>query len=476
MTAPSTPPNGYPQSDADHWRRKYLASVKSLEQEERAFRSLESLLRRLLARLCLAAFGRSTKLDQALGPLAIALRNAAGEAELDKLFGPIAEAVAEAVAATDRRRAGTADIAETTTQPVLTEPPAEGLPGEERIRATLSRVLGLLGREGGLVDAVQATAERLQTPLAEEALPLMVSEVADLVARRLATLEGEKREVEELLGQVTGRLDELTRYLHGAVVDRREALQDSNEFNARLAQDFHELNQTVDEDSADLQQMRQRLRTRLDTMSGQVQEFRDREQARAEVYLARSDRMRAQVERLEGEARRLHDRLRDERRLASIDALTQVPNRMACDQRLAEELQRWQQDSKPVCIAVWDIDFFKRINDAYGHRAGDRVLRLVADTLSAGIRQEDFVARYGGEEFVMVLSGANAEQARSRADELRTAVSQLSLHFRGAPVSVTVSCGLTALREGDSLDEAFDRADKALYRAKDEGRNRCLVG
>jgi len=185
--------------------------------------------------------------------------------------------------------------------------------------------------------------------------------------------------------------------------------------------------------------------------------------------------MRERVERLEGEARSLHDRLRDEQRLATIDALTQIPNRLAYDQRLAEEFKRWQRFNQPTSVATWDIDFFKKINDSYGHRAGDKVLRIVAECIAGRIRETDFVARYGGEEFVLILAGTSLADAHKVVEQIREAVAKLGFHFRGVPVSISISCGLTAFRENDATEDAFDRADKALYKAKGDGRNRCVV-
>jgi diguanylate cyclase len=143
---------------------------------------------------------------------------------------------------------------------------------------------------------------------------------------------------------------------------------------------------------------------------------------------------------------------------------------------MEEEFARWSRFRQPLCIAAWDIDHFKRINDAYGHRAGDKVLRIVADTLAERLRETDFLARYGGEEFVMILPGTQADGAAQVIEAMRAAVAGLGFHFRGNPVSVTVSCGITPFRDGDSPDEAFERADKALYRAKQAGRNRCEAG
>ncbi|MFM1886818.1 MAG: hypothetical protein RL026_1975 [Pseudomonadota bacterium] len=476
----------FAQADADHWRRKYLASVRTLEQEERAFRSLESLLRRLLARLCLASFGQSPPLDQVLGRLAVALRNAAGEEELEPLFTPIADAVA----ALERRRPGAPSAA---AGAAASRPAAErvgedatagtqgiaitrAVYGDERIRETLDRLLGLVRGDPELLPACDALALKLGQPLSASSLPLLLSDIADVLARRVDVIEREKREVEGLLSRITQRLDELTQFLYGEDADRREARRDSDDFNRQLAAGFHALRDSVGEVGTGLDTVRERLEDRLAAISEQVQAYRQREQARTAAYEQRSESLRAHVEQLEDEARRLQDRLRDEQRLASVDALTQVPNRLALDLHLAEAMRRCHDSPEPTCIVVWDIDHFKRFNDSWGHRAGDRVLRAVAQTLAAGIRQTDFVGRYGGEEFVMVLEGYPLPEAMRRVDALRIAVSRLQLHFRGSPVTVSVSSGLTLVRQGDTLEECFERADKALYRAKEQGRNRCVVG
>jgi diguanylate cyclase len=123
---------------------------------------------------------------------------------------------------------------------------------------------------------------------------------------------------------------------------------------------------------------------------------------------------------------------------------------------------------------LWDLDNFKVINDTYGHRAGDRVLQSVATCFMNGLRAEDFAARIGGEEFVVLLTGLIFDRALALAEQLRLSVEGLRFHFRGIPVKVTVSCGVTELRATDFVGTAFDRADAALYRAKNAGKNLCI--
>jgi diguanylate cyclase len=126
-----------------------------------------------------------------------------------------------------------------------------------------------------------------------------------------------------------------------------------------------------------------------------------------------------------------------------------------------------------LTLLVWDVDDFKSINDRFGHQAGDKALRVIAQSLKARLRETDFIARFGGEEFVCLLCGAQDEEAFSVAEEMRLSVESSAFHSQGKPVRVTISCGIASFRQGDSLDNVFSRADRALYQAKRKGKNRC---
>jgi diguanylate cyclase len=148
---------------------------------------------------------------------------------------------------------------------------------------------------------------------------------------------------------------------------------------------------------------------------------------------------------------------------------------VAFDERFAQEVARCARGGGTVSVLLWDLDHFKVINDRFGHRVGDGVLREVARCLIRELRAEDLVARIGGEEFATLLIGATVDQALKRADELRAAIAALKLHVHGTPIHVTVSCGATEIRPSDSVESLFDRADAALYRAKKSGRNLCTA-
>src|SRR5262249_8938691 len=151
----------------------------------------------------------------------------------------------------------------------------------------------------------------------------------------------------------------------------------------------------------------------------------------------------------ERESRSLQASLQEEQRLALMDALTGIPNRAAYDERIDQEYKRWRRFARPVCLLAWDIDHFKAINDAFGHKAGDKVLRIIGQLLLRHVRETDFVGRYGGEEFIMLLVGSTPEEAFAVAENIRLEIAGLGFHFHDRPVHVTVSCGLTSYVKGD---------------------------
>jgi diguanylate cyclase (GGDEF)-like protein len=161
--------------------------------------------------------------------------------------------------------------------------------------------------------------------------------------------------------------------------------------------------------------------------------------------------------------------------LAQVDGLTCIRNRRAIFEFLSNELARGQRSGDPVTVIMADLDGFKKINDHYGHAAGDAVLRETAQRLSAAVRMSDAVGRYGGEEFLIVLPGCDEDSARPRAEECRRIVESLPISCDMREVGVTCSFGVAWTRDGSySMGPLLQEADGALYRAKQAGRN-CVV-
>jgi diguanylate cyclase len=225
--------------------------------------------------------------------------------------------------------------------------------------------------------------------------------------------------------------------------------------------------------ASDLDEIKRLVQTHIDAVLVHMDKHRTSEQARYDDARTQMSAMSERLQQLEGEAESLRTRLREERSQAQTDALTGIPNRLAYEERLAQEVARWKRFSTPLVLLIWDVDHFKQINDNFGHKAGDKVLRTIARTLAGAIRETDFVARYGGEEFAHLMTGSSLADCLVVADRLRAVIESTGFHFRERAVTVTASCGLAQFRDGDSTESWFERADRALYRAKQAGRNRC---
>jgi diguanylate cyclase len=444
------------------WRKKYFDSLESLEREQQQFRALEAALKRIAGRLCTAALGQSPRLDEQLKRLQGAIRRDVSTEELDKLT----PALSDAIQSLDDSNAPL---------PVPETTPVKVALSDDRVRALLSALLSELKRDPELISRADDVDAKLTESMTLDQLPDVLAALNELVAQRIQRIESAKQEIEVLLSHMVGKLDEIGQFVAEQNHSQTQSQASSETLNIQLAGEMKAMGESV-ESAGDLQQIRRQVRSRLDSIERHLQEFREREATLAAAIRARNDQMRARIVELESEAKRLHSQLKDEQRLSTLDALTQIPNRLAYETRIDEELKRWQRFKQPTCIAVWDVDHFKRINDTYGHRAGDRVLRTVAECLAGRVRSTDFIARYGGEEFVGIFPGTTLESALRVMDELRVAIGKIGFHFRGTPVSITASSGVTALLPGDSPGAAFDRADKALYEAKERGRNRCVSG
>jgi diguanylate cyclase (GGDEF)-like protein len=162
------------------------------------------------------------------------------------------------------------------------------------------------------------------------------------------------------------------------------------------------------------------------------------------------------------------------RELATRDDLTGCLNRRAMLERMAEESLRCVRSGTPMCLVLLDLDHFKRINDRCGHAVGDEVLRTFVDIAGAQLRATDVLSRWGGEEFLLMLGATDTVAARPCVQRVLDSLAGQRFESLPADVSITSSAGLTECRGGESIVAAIERADKALYRAKNEGRNRLV--
>ncbi|HNT33565.1 MAG TPA: GGDEF domain-containing protein, partial [bacterium] len=186
-----------------------------------------------------------------------------------------------------------------------------------------------------------------------------------------------------------------------------------------------------------------------------------------------NDQYRGQLSEANGRLKIQQDVLEKLQADVRMDFLTKLSNRRAFDTRFVEETERARRYGHQLSLILMDADRFKAINDVYGHVAGDRILRGVAKVIEGETRSSDFVARYGGEEFVLLLPETSMQQASAVAEKIRKKIEQTKFWVDTRNIKVTVSLGVAQFdAQNDTRESFLKRADAAMYRAKEAGRNR----
>jgi len=288
----------------------------------------------------------------------------------------------------------------------------------------------------------------------------------------LAALDRDQRDFETFLKSLDDRLNAVQGFLQVSQEERKVTLDQSRKLDQAVRDKVSLLHTDVDE-ASDLEALKSRVRSNLEHIVLSLDSFRDFQQQQDAPLAEQLSLLVARVATMEDESRLARDSLEAQKARLLRDTLTELPNREAYNQRLEQEFARWQRYRRALSFVVCDVDFFKKVNDNYGHLAGDKVLRVIGKTLAKRLRKTDFIARFGGEEFVLLLPETDSQAALNTVETLREAIAQCPFHFKDQRVGVTMSFGVTELREGDTPERAFERADQALYLAKNNGRNRC---
>ncbi|MBU3022105.1 GGDEF domain-containing protein [Aestuariibacter sp. A3R04] len=185
--------------------------------------------------------------------------------------------------------------------------------------------------------------------------------------------------------------------------------------------------------------------------------------------------MQQQMSALQKQTLLYRRKLAEQTTFSHTDPLTRLPNRLAYNERFDKTFSASQENGKNLALAVVDIDYFKSINDRFGHQAGDKTLQAVGQHLKKQLIEDEFIARWGGEEFVIIFPQANADKLAERLEAMRDSLARLPFKFKQEKVTITASFGGTWMREDDEQHTVFERADQLLYKAKENGRNRVEV-
>ena len=484
------------------WKEKYLQELESADNREKQWKAERNTLERMLVRTSLASEGQTPELDRLLARIRKDLRKNRVDVDAWKdLQDQIDRQVAlldERQSANDRKPSFFSRLAREPEQepqqqqqqvsaeplPESSEQP-ESLPGNDqdvednvqrlRIARRVGQLLGQMLTQVSLEPAAEARARALQQSLLAsndwDELREGLNHVAELV---IAAVTRSKREFEAFIKRLDERLELLREHFSAQSSAQSGRLDASEHLDREIREEIERVGQRLQE-SDDLQDLKQSVSRHLESIGQAVGRFRTQESERERALSEQLEAMQEKVAAMEAHSEQMQEQVRKERLRAMTDLLTELPNREAWQERLSFEYNRWQRYSHPLTIGVLDIDLFKRINDSYGHKAGDRVLQLVAREFRDRLRTTDLVARFGGEEFVVLFPETEPSDARAVVDKLREHVGKLPFHFRGEPVTVTFSAGLAGFIAGDTEESVFDRADRALYQAKDAGRDQVMI-
>ncbi|MFL1386797.1 diguanylate cyclase [Pseudomonas tritici] len=331
-------------------------------------------------------------------------------------------------------------------------------------------LLGLL-EELALPERHRPQAEAMRERLAHglnwyELLPIL----DDLAVLMLAITDSGQHEFEAYLKQLNERLEAFQGHLQVASDGHADSRSAARELDTQIREQVDGLQSSVQE-AADLDSLKHVLESHLEGLLGTMDEHQQQRDQREQETAARLKGLAERVANMEQEAQGYREHLEVQRQKALIDPLTGLPNRAAWSERLDQEVNTWHQRGNNLSLAMLDLDHFKRINDGYGHLAGDKVLKIIANVLRKRLRPTDFIARFGGEEFVLLMPDSSLTDALAAGEVLRAAIEACPFHFKGEPVTITVSMGVAQFQPGERSDLALKRADAALYRAKAAGRN-----
>jgi len=339
-----------------------------------------------------------------------------------------------------------------------------------QIIRVLNQFFTSLENEAAIKTKVEAMRRKLEQGVSAANLIPLLDSVRDLVMEAYLAAN---QAFATYLNNVNQELAEIYMLLGGAVKNTQSEREASRKLQADVMREMSDL-ETTAASATDINLLKDNVKSQLGNIRQVIDHYQQTDQA--QQFLAEQlATLGAKIKTMEVEAEKNRTNLETHRQKALHDPLTELPNREAYNERANAEVQRWQRYGRPLTIAIFDIDHFKRINDTYGHQAGDRVIKVIGRSIAKRLREVDFFCRYGGEEFVALMPETDSATALVVLEKVRDAIANAAFNYKAQAMSITLSVGLTEFIENDSLETAFERADQALYTAKSNGRNRCQL-
>ncbi len=308
----------------------------------------------------------------------------------------------------------------------------------------------------------------------EHDITTAVNAILDLLTQARGRSQHEVNELATFLKAVTRRLEDFKSQVAKSNALHDESISSTTIFQRVMSSQVADIRGWVDEET-DITNLKLVMINQLESVEASVHHFVHGEQSRQTDTRSQFELMLTRLNELEGETQRLRTDLDEQHTLSLLDPLTAVFNRMGYNEGMGREFARRKRYGGELSLLIFDLDLFKKINDTYGHAAGDKVLASVAALLRKQIRHCDILCRLGGEEFAVILPETDVRGAAIVGEKLRGSIAGSQFRFKEQPVAVTVSIGAAQFRGDDAQEDVFERADRALYLAKKRGRNLCCT-
>lgn len=286
-------------------------------------------------------------------------------------------------------------------------------------------------------------------------------------------LKSERDSAKNFLNTLSETLTSVQSAVKQTLSTCKKAQSTNDEINEELQEQLLDMTGTVKR-AMSLDQVKIDINSKLNSIALTLEKKAQFEQYNQQNLATQLSDMAKKVDKLEEQSLQFEKKLAEQQRKSMHDALTKLSNRAAFDEYFTQSMVRFHHKPFDLALVVMDIDNFKKINDTYGHTAGDKTLQVIANTIQNKVSKDAFVARYGGEEFVLIYTHSKKTALVKELDLINKSIARLPFKFKNNKVSITLSMGATHITKEDNIHTAFERADEAMYRAKAQGKNQVI--
>ena len=505
MAIPETP-----QEKIQHLSKKLQQSIQSRKQLEDHYLRDSQRYSEFVSELCLALSGVDTELDGLLHKLRGHLQQNASAAVLEPIMQRLSETISQhtirlqtqlkqtnesirqalaSIEPHDNDSKGKLQrIANEFEQPTMTV--SHYLPlvnqllalsyqqssaqTETEVTVYQVQLLDLLSEvefSGNAADTLQQVKVALQKPQTSSTLLTITLKVMRLV---FSNINDERRSAQTFLQQLNASLESVQHVLGKTITRSADFADQRFNLNQKLKNGVSEINASVTE-ACELHDLKESVGLQLQKLSETLNQHLQLHEEERRSFSSNTQAMEQKLQETEAQVAHYRQELAKQKFRSLQDNLTKLPNRSAFEERLSLEFQRWVKSETELTIAIIDVDHFKNINDSFGHIAGDKTLQVIAGTLSKTMKDSAFVCRYGGEEFAIIFCSGE-QNAYQHIEKTRDKVANIPFKFKSEDIRITISAGIAKFKYNEDTPLAvFERADKALYDAKNSGRNQVVT-